>query len=207
MRRVAAVVLGFVLFGSTLQAQLIDRVLAVVSNSPITLSDVNIATTFGIVTPAAGSSDPVQSALDQLIDRVLQLIEVNRYVPPEPESAQIEAQLRAIRARFPNDAAFTTALTQTGASERQLRSAVRDTLRIEGYLQQRFGGNYQPGDSELTRYYNAHEADFTRNGALAPFESVRDEVRKRVIAERMTTLLRNWVADLRRRSEVTILPK
>jgi parvulin-like peptidyl-prolyl isomerase len=207
MRRIAALAVALTVVGATLDAQLIDRVLAVVSGAPITLSDVNAAMTFGLVTPTPGASDPIQSALDQLIDRQLQLVEVNRYGPAEPAAAAIDAQLAAIRQRFSTEAAFTTALTQTGITERQLRAAIRDSLRIDSYLEQRFGGNYQPGDAELTRYYRAHEADFTRNGTLAPFETVREEVRRHVIAERTSGLLRNWVSDLRRRNEVTILPK
>jgi hypothetical protein len=196
-----------VLLGGGLGAQLVDRVLAVVSSTPITLSDVNTANTFGLVAPASGASDPVQSTLDQLIERQLQLVEVNRYGPAEPEAAAIDARLAEIRQRFPTDAAYSKALADTGTTEREIRATIRDLLRIDGYLQQRFGGNYQPGDAELTRYYQAHEADFTRGGSLASFESVREEVRRRVIAERMNTLIRSWITDLRRRSEVTVLPK
>jgi hypothetical protein len=193
--------------GTALHAQVIDRVLAVVSGTPITLSDVNAANVFGLVVPAPGTNDAVQSMLDQLIERQLQLVEVNRYLPAEPAAAAIDARLAAIRKKFQDEAAFAKALAETGTSERQIRATIRDLLRIESYLQQRFGGNYQPGDAELTRYYQAHQPDFTRSGALAPFESVREEVRQRVIADRMNALVRSWIADLRRRSEVTVLPK
>jgi hypothetical protein len=195
------------LLGVGLSAQLIDRVLAVVSGTPITLSDVNTANTFSLVSQTAGTSDPVQSTLDQLIERQLQLVEVNRYGPPEPAATAIDARLADVRKRFPTDAAFTKALDETGSTERQIRATIRDLLRIESYLQQRFGGNYEPGDAELTRYYQAHQADFTRSGSLASFETVRDDVRRRVIAERMSALMRSWIADLRRRSEVTVLPR
>lgn len=196
-----------VAFGVTAGAQLLDRVLAVVSGTPITLSDVNTANTFGLVTPTPGANDPVQPALDQLIERQLQLVEVNRYVPPEPEASAIDARMAEVRKRFANDAAFAKALDETGTTERQIRATIRDLLRIASYLQQRFGGNYQPGDVELTRYYQAHQADFTRSGTLAPFESVREDVRRRVIDERMTGLIGSWITDLRRRSEVTVLPR
>jgi hypothetical protein len=199
--------LAIALFSVTLSAQLIDRVLAVVAGTPITLSDVNAALTFGFVSETPGTSDPIPSALDRLIERQLQLAEVNRYVPAEPTTEAIDARLATIRARFANEAAFTAALAQTGTTERHLRAAIRDSLRIDTYLQERFGGNYQPGDAELTRYYRAHEADFTRSGGLAPFETVREEVKRRVIAERLDALVRNWITDLRRRSEITILPK
>jgi hypothetical protein len=188
-------------------AQVIDRVVAVVASAPITLSDVTAAIRFGLVPTAPNASQSDDAPLNSLIDRQLQLIEVNRYVPPEPPASQIDAQIAQIRARFENAAAFDRALIETGLSLDQLRANVRDTLRIQSYIQQRFGGNYEPAEDELSRYYRAHEADFTANGVLAPFDRVRQDVRRRLVAERTDTLVRSWIADLRRRSDVTILPK
>ena len=89
----------------------------------------------------------------------------------------------------------------------QLRARVRDSLRIESYVRQRFGGSYQPGEDEVARYYTSHESDFMRNGSLRPYEEVRDEARKRLLDERTAALVREWVAGLRRRTDITILPK
>ena len=62
-------------------AQVIDRVLAVVGGEPITLSDVMAAERFGFVPAPDAGGDRVQSGMNALIERQLQLIEVNRYVP------------------------------------------------------------------------------------------------------------------------------
>jgi hypothetical protein len=192
---------------AAVHAQLIDRVLAVVAAAPITLSDVTAAVRFGLVPSASTGGSSEDAALNALIDRQLQLIEVNRYLPPEPSAAQIDGQLAQIRGRFDSPAAFDRALVETGLSPEQLRGNVRDTIRIQSYIQQRFGGNYEPAEDELARYYRAHEADFTSNGVLTPFDRVRQDVRRRLVAERTDTLVRGWIADLRRRSDVTVLPK
>ena len=55
------------------------------------------------------------------------------------------------------------------------------------------------------KYYRAHETDFTRGGVLRPFEEVRDVARERLLAERRVDLIRDWMAGLRRRIEVTDL--
>lgn len=187
--------------------QMIDRILAVVAGEPITLSDVQAATQLGLVPEPAEAGDRQQAVLNALIDRQLQLIEVNRYLPPEPPATEVDARLAQVRARFPDQASFETVLQQTGVSHAQLRARVRDTLRIEGYLQQRFGASSQPGEEELLRYYRAHEAEFTKSGVLQPFAAVRDEVRRRLVEERAESLVRDWVAGLRRRGDVTVLPK
>ena len=186
----------------TLGAQIIDRVLAVVAGAPITLSDVNAVMRLGLVPEAAGKADGVQAALNALIERQLQLIEVNRYAPPEPSAEDIDARITQIR-----QTASDGALKELGLTLLQLRARVRDDLRIESYLRQRFGASYQPGEDEVARYYRAHESDFVRNGVLRPFAEVRDEARKRLVDDRTASLVSDWVAGLRRRADVTILPK
>jgi hypothetical protein len=154
-----------------------------------------------------GAGDRDQAALNVLIERQLQLIEVNRYVPPEPSDADVEARLAQVRARFENQAALESAMKDTGVTPSLLRARVRDDLRIETYLRQRFGASYQPGEEEVVRYYRSHESEFVRNGVLRPYEEVRDEARARLVDDRSASLVRDWIAGLRRRTDVTILPK
>lgn len=208
-----AVIVGAVLLMSLTPAsaiqgtQIIDRVLAVVGGQPITLSDVTAAIRLGLVKGASGDADQVQAALNALIERQLQLIEVNRYLPPEPSDAEIDARLAQIRARFDSQAALESTMKDTGVLPALLRAHLRDDLRIESYLRQRFGASYQPGEEEVARYYRSHESEFIRNGVLRPYEDVREEARTRLVDDRTASLVRDWVAGLRRRADVTILPK
>jgi hypothetical protein len=204
-----AIVVTAVIFASALAggAQIIDRVLAVVAGTPITLSDVTAALRLGLV-PTPPSGDHVErAALDALIDRQLQLIEVNRYVPTEPTEAEIAARLATIRSRFASDAAFETALKETGVDSPQLKARIRDTLRIESYVQQRFGSAFQPSEDDVLRYYRTHPGEFTRDGTLRPFADVREDARRRLLEERTTTLMKDWLSGLRQRVDVTVLPK
>jgi hypothetical protein len=186
-------------------AEIIDRILAVVGGELIMLSDATAAMRFGLVEVPAGTQDPVQVALDALVDRQLQLFEVERYLPPEPSAAAIDERMAAVRARFPSADAFQGALAESGISEGQLRSRVRDSLRIASYRIQRFAAALQPTDDDLLRYYRTHEADYIRNGVLRPFEEVRDQLRARLASERSDALINEWLDTLRRRAEVQIL--
>jgi hypothetical protein len=210
-RRTAMVVtvllMSLILAAGRLRAQIIDRVLAVVAGEPITLSDVTAAMRLGLVPEADGNVDGGRAVLNALIERQLQLIEVNRYVPPEPSDTEIEARLAQVRARFESQAALESALRETGVTPAQLRARVRDNLRIERYLRQRFGGSYQPSEEEVARYYRSHESDFITNGVPRPYDEVRGEARKRLVDDRTASLVRDWIAGLRRRMDVTFLPK
>lgn len=119
------------------QSEIIDRVLAVVGGEVITQSDVDGAMALGLV-PAAGRKDQRGAALERLIERALMLTEARRYAPPEPDAASVEQGLQAIRQRFSAAAAWTQTLAMYGMDEARLREFVRDDLRIQAYLNERF---------------------------------------------------------------------
>jgi hypothetical protein len=177
----------------------------VVGGEIVLLSDANAAVKFGLIdVPAIGDEAGLRAALNALVDRQLQLFEVNRYLPPEPAVSAIDARVDAIRARL-GEAGFRAALAETGMAEAQVRSRIRDNLRIESYRAQRFGAALQPTDDDLLRYYRANQATFTKNGVLQPFDDVRAAVRDQLVRERSGALIAEWLDTLRRRTEIQIL--
>jgi hypothetical protein len=187
-----------------LQAQVIDRVLATVGGSLILQSDVAAASRFGLITPPKGV-DALQWTLDRLIERRLMLTEVERYAPPEPERTLVDQRMQAIDERIGSADAFNAITRETGMTLEQLRRYVRDDLRLEAYLQQRFGGFYQPTEDEIVRYYRENAQRFMRGGVLLPFNEAREQVREAVMGERRAASVREWLAGLRRRTEVNIV--
>ena len=205
MQRVpVALALLLLAFGSSSHAEIIDRILAVVEGQLITLSDVRAVTRLGLEHAAEGD-DPVRAILDRLIERQLMLVEVERYAPQEPSPEALDARLDAVRGTFPDALAFETTLHQVGMTQEHLRRYARDALRIDAYLQQRFTATIQPSDEEIVGYYRLNADEFTRGGALAPFEAVRNEVRDRLVDERRRALVEEWLAGLRRRADVVDL--
>ena len=148
MRLVRSIALTLILVGisTTGRAEIIDRILATVDTQIITLSDVRAALKFGLV-PADVSTDPVGAALQRLIDHRLMLAEAERYGPPEPTEAAVTERVAAIERRFADALAFEIALNQTALSREELRRHLRDSLRIDTYLRQRFASAIQgPGE-------------------------------------------------------------
>jgi hypothetical protein len=180
-------------------ADIIDRVLAVVDGAVITQSDLGSVMRLGLV-PAARGTDPAGSALDQLIERRLILAEVDRYAPPDPPAADLERAVDAVRSRV-GPAALDATLLQTGGSVDQLRLYLRDDLRIDSYLKERFGA-IQPSDEDVAEYYKAHAADFGGR----PLQQVRDAVVTALTTDRRSSVVREWVAGLRRRANINVLP-
>ena len=190
---------------SAARAEIIDRMLALVGGELILLSDANAAVKFGLIeVRSIADENDLRSALNALVDRQLQLFEVNRYLPPEPPAPAVAARLEAVRARL-GEAGFRAALAETGMTEAQVQSRIRDNLRIESYRAQRFGAALQPTDEDLARFYRANEARFTKDGVLQPFEQVRDTAREQLVRERSSALIAEWLDTLRRRTEIQIL--
>jgi hypothetical protein len=128
---------------ATAAADIVDRVMAVVNGNIVTQSDVYGALVFGLVTPADGQ-DRLESGLEELIERELVLAEVNRYSPPEPSEQQIDEVAAQIRARFSSPDAYRRALEANGYTDDRVRAAARDTIRIQTYVEQRFGASLRP---------------------------------------------------------------
>ena len=133
------------------QAEVIDRVLAVVGGQLITLSDVTAARDLRLVPPEQ-TADPVRAILSKLIDRELVLAEVERYAPPEPTADAVDVEVRRVRARFDSDAAFEAALTRSGMDEKHLRETLREDLRIRAYLDQRFSAASDRRDEAMAEW-------------------------------------------------------
>ena len=180
---------------------LIDRVLARVNGTPVTLSDVRAALGMGLV---VAREDELDLATEQWIQRQLLLLEVERFPPPEPALAVVEQEEARIRSRMGPSAGALAA--QTGLDERQVRQSARDTVRIRGYLDQRFGETVQVSDEETRAYYAAHAAEFVRDGVVVPFEEAEPEVRQRASLVRRQATIDQWMADLRQRADVVTSP-
>lgn len=143
--------------------QLLDRILARVGTQPITQTDVALARGLGLVDAIPGE-DADASAVRQLVERVLMLQEVARLQVREPTPEAIELELARLRARTVGS--FDRLLATTGYDLAAVRELARESLRIEAYLQQRFGPSATPRDADV----------------------------------------RAWLADLRSRARVEIVP-
>jgi hypothetical protein len=166
-------------------AEIIDRILAVVAGQIITKSDLDAARALGLLEMRPGESLDENAPLEALIDRVLMLNEVRRVVPREPTEAAIDARVAAVRSRFSSPTAFQQALAASGINESVVRIYAEDDLSLAAYLDERFSAAAQPTDQEVLQ---AGEAN-----------------RQKLAEERRRTLVNAWVAELRRRADISLL--
>jgi hypothetical protein len=180
---------------------LLDRVVARVNDSAITQSDVNAALALGVISVPAGAQQDA-AAIEQLIRRQLVLAEVARFAPREPDPALVEREMAAMKARA--GARLPDVMQATGIDEARIRDMARETLRIQAYLNQRFGVTVQVSDEEVMQYYRSHPSEFMRGGMPIPFDEAEPTARQRAAAARRDAAVAQWMTDLRARAEVTI---
>ena len=183
---------------AAIQPMLLDRTLALVGGQPITLSDVRAAIALGLVDDA---TDSVTEVTARLVDRQLILREVQRYAPPAPEQSLVDTRLGQIRKRA--GSSLSAALETYGFTEDRLRAWVRDDLRTEAYLAQRFASASLPSDTEVAAAYARQRAQFDK--ASVTFEQAAPILREMLISARRQELVVDWLADLRRRTDVVIV--
>jgi hypothetical protein len=139
--------------------QLLDRVVARVGQAAITQTDVEAAVAFGIVDP---QGDPVK----QMIDRRLMLAEVNRFPPPEPDMRAIQDLMARMKANAGPQ--VSAVMKRTGVDDKRLSELARETLRIQSYIQQRFGTTARAAD-QMTRWLS----DLRARGDVAELPNQR----------------------------------
>jgi hypothetical protein len=188
--------------GASAQGVVLDRVVAVVGGSPVLLSDVRLVAEFELFEPRPGTDLQV-AALDHLVERRLMFDEVERYGPLEPDPARVEARLSEVKARLGDR--LERAYARTGINDERLRSLIVQELRIDDYVEQRFGAAAQPTDDEVEAFYGANAALFTVDGEVRPFAEVEAEARARITAERRSRLVREWVHTIERRTPVRMI--
>lgn len=156
---VVAMVIGCV--HSVTTQQLLDRVIARVAGSPITQTDLDAAIAFGIVERQAADG---RSPNQQLIDRRLMLTEVTRFPPREPEAMAIGELVAKMKANA--GSGLDALMKRTGVDEARLAELARDTLRIESYVNQRFGTGPRAAQ-QITRWLE----DLHSRGDVVDFSS------------------------------------
>ncbi len=185
--------------------QVLDRVLARVNGQAITLSDGRAAIGLGLVRVPPGD-DPITAAMEELIERQLLLGEVARFSPPEPDAAAI-AREKSVITRSPLDGDLEALMKSTGLDEERITEIARDNLRIQAYLNQRFGVTLQASQDEAAQYYRSHPEEFQRDGKPIPFDEAEPIARQRTSSERRQSTIAQWLRDLRQRADVVVVYK
>lgn len=187
-------------------AVLKDRIVAVVDEDPILVSDLDRAIALGYSPRRPGEAEGAfrHRALSELIDDRLRFHEIDRFGFEPVPAADIDQQIEVVRTRLGGDAALQKTLAGLGLNREALRQIVARQLLILTFAKERQGPKVFVDAKDIDAYYrNKLVPQMKRDGKTAPpVESVREEIRTLLQEERLNQEIEGWTKGLRAKADI-----
>lgn len=201
VRTIAILVAACLVPGASSSAELVDRIVAIIDQEVITLSEAEEALRVGRV--RASTSLSLREVVDRLIERRLVAREVDRFTPTPVPQAQVEAALVDVKESFPSESAYEAALADNHLSEQELEAELREQLKVTRYLDRRFRPLSYVSDDEVAQYYENELLPQLPPGLPIPDqEDYADEIRRIIEERKFNERVDRWIEELTARASI-----
>ncbi len=187
-------------------SEIIDRIVAVINEEVITLTDVRIAEAFGLYTEEIEEErgDPRSQILERLIDQkvVVQLSSEDMLIKYE----ELDEFLMRITQRLGADE-VERRLRQFGLDREDLRDCVREIIRYQTFISQIFSRVNPVSLKEIENYYQEIYVpeQIEKKVEPQPMMEILDEIESRVKQEKTRAQIKDWIKNLRDKSDIQII--
>lgn len=186
------------------EGRLVDRVVAVIENQVLTLSELEFESRVALVqrggvraADARLDEQTLRNALELAINQRLLVAGADRLQAFQAERSEVEARLKAFRERFESEPALLAFLARHEADLDQLTAVLERGVRAERILDSRILLRAQVGEAEVRRYWEQQK------GKLGgPYESLRDTLKEKLVQERYRQLAKEEFAQVRASARV-----
>jgi len=192
--------------------EVIDRILAVVNNTPLLLSDWDEA--WRCEALLAGRAPESYSAAEQheifnrLVDQELLRQQMRGYLLPAVADEDLQARLQEVRTQLTGgkDGQWSTMLQLAGITEDEVAYHLRRQIELERFVDVRFRAGIRIEDRAITRYYNDVFLPQLNKagGKQVPLDDVSGKIREILTQERLAEQLSSWIQTLREETEIRI---
>jgi hypothetical protein len=188
----------------------IDRVAAVVGSQVITQSEVDLAAQIQLVRlgrhgqlEMARAPQIRNRALEYLTAQAVIYEEARRLAFQRIRKEEVENQLKDFRSKFPSLVAYRKFLSDNELSESDLAEIFRRALLTSRFAEDSVRLNVQVREREIDEYL-AKNGDSEIFAGKKP-EEVRELARRLLFRQRFDKALREWIAELRKRTRIRVL--
>jgi peptidyl-prolyl cis-trans isomerase SurA len=187
------------------QGEVVDRIVAVVNDEVITLTDVNIIQKFGLFEDMEESQDADKQTqiLSRLINQklVIQLASERIMVSKEELEASLSDFIQKTDPGFAG-----TALLQFGLDWDDLKSYLREKLLFQKIVSQRFNRGVIVSIEEIEKYYEQVYVPSQRGKKLSPqpMIEVLDQIEGELQREKVEDQVQEWIDNLKREANIQI---
>jgi peptidyl-prolyl cis-trans isomerase SurA len=201
-------VIGFSLCALLLSAraaEIVDRIVAIVNDAIITLTDIKVVEAFGLTDGVDGmqEQDKQRLILDNLISQKLVIQLASEGVNVDEE--EIESRLSEI-IQSTNPALAERELIQFGLDWDDLKIYIRDQLLYHKILSNRFDLGVIVSIDEIERYYEQVYVPSQREKDLEPqpMIEVLDQIERSIKRDKVKGQVEEWVNNLKREANIQI---
>jgi hypothetical protein len=195
------------------QAQVVDRMVAVVNKQVILESELDQAARVEFLLqgkPIAVLDQADRAAvLDRLIERSLLDQQIVNPAMLDPTPEELAAKVKEVRAGIhgaagTSDAGWKAFLASYGLTQQDLEEQLTDQVRILRFIDLRFRGLVRVEKDAIETYYQEKFLPeiHKRNAAEPRLEEVSDKIEQILIEQRIGELLNNWLKTLRAQAHI-----
>ncbi|MFP5234884.1 MAG: peptidylprolyl isomerase [Acidobacteriota bacterium] len=196
----------------------VDRVVAVVNNQPILLSDVRNEVRLAALEPRSKEEgEPTeQNALDDLISRALirQQIREEDVQAAQPNPEQVEQRLAGLRRELPEcvhlhcstEAGWQAFLKEHALTEAEVEHYLRMRMEVLAFIEDRFRQGIRIPQEDVEKYYRETLLPQYPKGERAPpLKNVEPRIEEILLEQRVNELFGAWLDNLRKQGDVEVL--
>ena len=188
---------------------LVDRLVALVDEDPIFLSDLRRALALGFVDDSSDDDTRRRErrVLDRLIEERLRLHEVDRYDTAAIPDSEIERRIRRIEDDAGGAERLDARLQTLGLDRAGLETLLRRQLRVLTYVEERLGARIFVDEEEVEAHYLGPLARelAARGEDLPPLEEVRPAIRALLREQELNLEVARWTDRLRQEAAIVDL--
>jgi len=193
----------FFLFTAYCFSETVDRIVAVVNEQVITLTDLRIVESFGLYDEEfkEKSGDLHPMILERLIDQklVIALAGEETFV----ENEELDSFQGKIIEKLGNDQARRK-LDEFGLDWQDLRDYILEKTIYQKIISRKFGQRNIISLKEIEDYYQKSYVPSQREKGLEPkpMMELLDEIESRIIQEKIKTQISDWLKNLRKKADI-----
>lgn len=194
----------------------LDRIVAVVNREVITKSQLDRAVrtareapadpTENCTPPATGEPSFEARVLQCLIDELLQFQHVRRFPQFGVLPEDIDAAYRGLEEQYASSEAFEQALEEQGKTPAEVRYDLEREALIANYVELRYRAIVDISERAVGAYYeDVLRPEMERRGEpMPPLQAVDDDIGRILVETEVNRRVDEWIADLRRRADITV---
>ena len=185
---------------------MVDRIVAVVNEEVITLTDVRIAEAFGLYAEEIeeGTEDPRSLILQRLIDQKVVIQLSGNEVLIEGEI--LDEGLNRITQKMGAEEAEKR-LRQFGLDWEDMKDFLRERIIFETIISERFSKVNPVSLEEIEEYYQRNYVPAQREKGVEPkpMMEILDEIESGIKQEKIEAQIQDWIKNLREKSDIQII--